>query len=67
MFEAELGSAGVLAAVYRTATRKPILYDGGLAHTPMGPIPVTLLRQVLRGPDLVALLVLVGLFLPVTP
>jgi hypothetical protein len=60
-------TAGVLAAVYRTATRKPILYDGGLAHTPMGPIPVTLLRQVLRGPDLVALLVLVGLFLPVTP
>jgi hypothetical protein len=31
----------------------------------MGPIPVTLLRQVLRGPDLVAVLVLVGLLLPV--
>jgi hypothetical protein len=59
-------TAGILAAVYRTATRKPIQYDGGLAHTPVGPIPVTLLRQVLRGPDLVAIVVLVGLFLPVT-
>jgi ABC-type Fe3+/spermidine/putrescine transport system ATPase subunit len=59
-------TVGVLAAVYRTATRKPILYDGGLAHTPIGPIPVTLLRQILRGPDLVAILVLVGLILPVT-
>ena len=54
--------AGVLAAVYRTATRKPMSYDGGLADSPFGPIPTNLLRQLVRGPDLVAVLVLVGLF-----
>jgi Family of unknown function (DUF6297) len=53
--------AGVLAAVYRTATRKPMSYDGGAADTPFGPIPVNLLRQVFRGLDLVAVVVLVGI------
>lgn len=54
--------AGILGAVYRTATRKPLTYDGGggTADSPFGPIPVKLLFQVLRGPDLVAVLVLVG-------
>lgn len=55
-------TAGVLAAVYRTATRKPMSYDGGLADSPFGPIPTNLLRQTVRGPDLVAVMVLVGLF-----
>ena len=54
--------AGVLGAVYRTATRKPMSYDGGMADSPFGPIPTNLLRQTLRGPDLVAVLVLIGLF-----
>jgi hypothetical protein len=53
---------GLVAAIYRTAARKPMTYDGGLADTPLGPIPVTLLRQVVSGPDLVAVLVVVGLF-----
>jgi Family of unknown function (DUF6297) len=53
--------ADVLAAIYRTATRKPMSYDGGLADTPFGPIPVNLLRQALRGPDLVAVVVLAGI------
>ena len=56
-------TAGLLGAVYRTATRKPMSYDGGLADSPFGLIPVNLLRQSLRGPDVVALLVLIALFL----
>ena len=55
-------TAGVLGAVYRTATRKPMSYDGGIADSPFGPVPVNLLRQSVRGPDLVAVLVLIGLF-----
>jgi Family of unknown function (DUF6297) len=53
--------AGVLGAVYRTATRKPMMYDGGIADSPFGPIPANLIRQAVRGPDLVAVLVLIGL------
>jgi hypothetical protein len=56
--------AGVLGAVYRTATRKPMTYETSgspnAASSPIGPIPVNLIRQTLRGPDLVAVLVLVG-------
>ena len=55
--------AGVLGAVYRTATRPPMSYDAGLADTPLGPVPTLLLRRLLRGPDLVAVLVLIDLFL----
>lgn len=54
---------GVLGAVYRTATRPPMSYDAGLADTPLGPVPTLLLRRLLRGPDLVAVLVLIDLFL----
>ena len=54
--------AGVLGAVYRTATRPPMSYDAGLADTPLGPVPTLLLRRLLRGPDLVAVLVLIDLF-----
>ena len=53
-------AVGIMGAVYRTATRKPMSYDGGMADSPLGPIPTNLLRQTLRGPDLVAVLVLVG-------
>jgi hypothetical protein len=53
---------GILGAVYRTATRPPMSYDAGLADSPMGPIPTTLLRRLIRGPDLVAVLVLIDLF-----
>jgi hypothetical protein len=52
--------AGTVLAVYRTATRKPVSYDGGVADTPFGPISTNLLRQTVRGPDLVAVLVLIG-------
>ncbi len=53
---------GVLGAVYRTATRPPMSYDAGLSDSPLGPIPTTLLRRLVRGPDLVAVLVLIDLF-----
>jgi hypothetical protein len=53
---------GLLGAVYRTATRPPMSYEADLADSPMGPIPTTLLRRLVRGPDLVAILVLVDLF-----
>jgi hypothetical protein len=53
---------GTLGAVYRTATRPLMTYDTGTADLPLGPVPTTLLRRLLRGPDLVAVLVLVGLF-----
>ncbi len=52
---------GVLGAVYRTATRPPMSYDVGTADTPMGPVPTTLLRRLLRGPDVVAILILADL------
>ncbi len=54
---------GTVGAVYRTATRPPMSYDTGTANTPMGPVPTTLLRRLIRGPDVVAILVLVDLFL----
>ncbi|HEX8628166.1 MAG TPA: DUF6297 family protein [Catenuloplanes sp.] len=47
---------GVLAAVYRGARRPPMVYDGAVVDTPAGLIPVGLLQQVVRGPDLVAAL-----------
>jgi hypothetical protein len=55
--------AGVLGAVYRAATRPPMSYDAGLSDTPFGPVPTLLLRRLLRGPDLVAVLVLMDLLL----
>lgn len=52
---------GVLAAVYRGATRPPRNYEGGAVDTPFGLIPVPLLRQLVRGADVLAILVLVQL------
>jgi hypothetical protein len=53
---------GILGAVYRTATRPPMAYDVDIADSPLGPVPTTLLRRLVRGPDLVAVLVLLELF-----
>ncbi|HLL66328.1 MAG TPA: DUF6297 family protein [Micromonosporaceae bacterium] len=53
--------AGVLAAVYRTATRPQLVYGGAMVDTPFGLIPVDLLRQMFRGPDVLALVVLLAL------
>ena len=60
---AELGVlAGIVLAIYRSASRAPMKYDGGIVETPFGLIPVGLLIQLARGPDVLAL-VLVGQFL----
>jgi hypothetical protein len=49
---------GVVAAVYRAATRPPMSYGGAVVETPFGLIPVDLLRQLTRGPDVLAVLVI---------
>jgi hypothetical protein len=38
-------------------------YDVDIADSPLGPVPTTLLRRLVRGPDLVAVLVLLELFI----
>lgn len=43
---------GGCAAAYRMRTRPPIGYDGLILETAVGQIPVDLLRQWARGPDL---------------
>ncbi|QQM51906.1 DUF6297 family protein [Rhodococcus pyridinivorans] len=47
-----LGLLGGCAAAYRMRTRPPIGYDGLILETAVGQIPVDLLRQWARGPDL---------------
>jgi hypothetical protein len=54
---------GLLGAVYRSASRPPRSYDRAVVETPFGLIPLGLLRQLVRGIDVVALLLLVELFL----
>lgn len=53
----------VVAAAYRNATRPPMTYGGAVADTPLGMIPVDLLRQVIRGPDLLAVAVVAQILL----
>ena len=57
---AELGVfAGIVLAIYRGASRPPMEYDGGIVETPIGLVPVGLLMQLARGPDVLGL-VLIG-------
>jgi hypothetical protein len=51
--------AGVVAAAYRAATRPPMAYGGAAIETPFGLIPVDLLRQVTRGLDVLAVVIVV--------
>jgi hypothetical protein len=48
---------GLIAAVYRTVTRPPLDYSAPPVMTPLGPLPLDLWRQVLRGPLLVLVLI----------
>ncbi len=50
---------GILGAVYRTATRPPMKYDSVPLDTPFGTIPWSLIGQLVRGPDLLAILIVV--------
>ncbi|MEV4617284.1 DUF6297 family protein [Asanoa sp. NPDC049573] len=49
----------VAGGVYRSATRGPMIYGGSVAESPMGSMPVDLIRQVVRGPDVIAIAVAV--------
>ncbi|MDR7278035.1 DUF6297 family protein [Catenuloplanes atrovinosus] len=53
--------AGAVGAVYRSGTRRAMVYDGPVVETPFGLIPADLLRQLGRGWDVVALLIVVDL------
>jgi hypothetical protein len=54
---------GVLAAAYRAASRRPTRYDGPAVDTPFGIIQPGLVTQIVRGPDLVAVLALAAFIL----
>jgi hypothetical protein len=47
---------GLIAVVYRTVTRPPLDYSVPPVMTPLGPLPLELWRQVLRGPLLMLVL-----------
>jgi hypothetical protein len=48
-----------VAAAYRAATRPAMAYGGATVETPFGLIPVDLLRQLARGPALLAVAIIV--------
>ncbi|GHJ08276.1 hypothetical protein TPA0907_26430 [Micromonospora humidisoli] len=52
---------GIVTAAFWAGTRPPMRYGGAVVNTPFAMVPVDLVRQVLRGPDLVAVLVVVQL------
>lgn len=54
---------GAVAVVYRTASRPALDYGATVFETGLGGVPVDLLRQLLRGPALLAMLVAVQLLL----
>jgi hypothetical protein len=56
-------AAGVLAAAYRAAGRRPTRYDGAAVDTPFGIVQPDLVTQIVRGPDLVAALALAAFVL----
>ncbi len=49
----------VVAAAYRAATRPPMSYGGAVMETPFGLFPVELVVQLARGPDLLAVAILI--------
>ena len=50
---------GIVAALYRSASRPPMRYDGASVDTPFGLVPVDLIRQLTRGPDVLIVLIIV--------
>lgn len=52
---------GITAAVWRTVSRPPLDYTKPPVPTPFGDIPIDLFRQTLRGPLLLAVLIIVVL------
>lgn len=56
---AALIAVGLTAAAYRTVTRPPLDYSGPQVPTLFGDYPLDLWRQILRGPLLLAALIVV--------
>jgi hypothetical protein len=52
---------GLVLAAYRSATKPPLRYGGVAVDTPFGMISLDLIRQIFRGPEIVAVLVVVEL------
>jgi Family of unknown function (DUF6297) len=52
---------GLIAAVYRTVTRPALDYSAPPVMTPLGPLPLELWRQVVRGPLLLLMLLILVL------
>jgi hypothetical protein len=55
--------AGIVAAAYRGATRRPISYGAGVFETPLGLFPTGILLQLTRGPDLLGVVIILQLIL----
>ncbi|MEJ2679636.1 MAG: DUF6297 family protein [Gemmatimonadota bacterium] len=55
--------AGVVGAVYRSATRKPMSYGGAVLETPFGLFPMEMLLQMARGPDLLGVVIVLQVVL----
>jgi hypothetical protein len=53
--------AGIVLAIHRAITRPPLSYSGVVMETPFGPIPMDLVRDLGRGPDLLAAVMLIRL------
>ncbi len=54
-----LWMASVVAAAYRSATRPPMSYESAALETPFGQLPFDLIRQMVRGPDLLGMAIVV--------
>jgi hypothetical protein len=54
-------TAGVVAAAYRAATRPPLSYGGVVMETPFGLLPIDLVLQLARGPDLLGAVIVLRL------
>jgi hypothetical protein len=52
---------GVIGSVYRAASRPPMSYEGAVIETPFGLLPLDMVRQIVRGPDLLAATILLRL------
>ena len=53
---------GLALAVLRSATRPPMVYDTAWLVTPLGVVPVGLITQIIRGPDVAIVLALLFAF-----
>lgn len=55
--------AGVVAAAYRSATRKPMSYGAAVLETPFGLFPMEMFIQMARGPDLLGAVIVLQIIL----